>query len=381
MKKILVALVCLVSFSAIAQQGYRYDIVPGTDNTYSLAHKEIKVIAYAATKTLAPTMEETVYNFDQLTGVISISVTITPCYTGDKMICLFHADGSDRVVTFSTGFSSAGTLTVPASTYTSVMFVFNGSAWFELSRQNLVSGSVTTLLAGNGSVGTPAISFTSDTDCGLFRIAANNTGVAENGAKVLDIGVGGLGVVGVIKNGAGTVSAPAYSYTAQPDMGKYKISSTQEGQSISGALVGGWNATGLFVGSVAEQTTGSGIIFANQTIQNRVAKAYTASATVLATDLSKGLLVITSGTDTLTLPAASAIATQIGAGAGTTFDFVFQNSASGGTCLLKVNTGIVAVSAVTGGTSVSLANSATLGIATFRLTFISSSVAILSRLN
>src|ERR1035437_6500489 len=112
MKKILVALVCLFSFSAIAQQGYRYDIVPGNDNTYSLAHKEIKSIAYASTKTVAPTMEETVYDFAQLTGAITVSATITPCYTGDKMTCLFHADGSDRVVTFNTHFSSAGTLTV-----------------------------------------------------------------------------------------------------------------------------------------------------------------------------------------------------------------------------------------------------------------------------
>lgn len=60
------------------------------------------------------------------------------------------------------------------------------------------SGAFTTLSAtGNvtvadGTVSVPAIAFTSDTDSGLYRIGANNIGVAVNGAKVLDVGVAGV---------------------------------------------------------------------------------------------------------------------------------------------------------------------------------------------
>ena len=48
----------------------------------------------------------------------------------------------------------------------------------------------------NGAVGTPGVTFTSDPDSGIYRIGANNLGVAVNGAKVLDIATTGLGVTG-----------------------------------------------------------------------------------------------------------------------------------------------------------------------------------------
>lgn len=319
MKKILFLLAFAFSFSSIAQQGYRYDIVPGTDNTYSLAHKEIKSITFASTKTLAPTMEETVYDFALLTGAITVNVTVTPCYTGDKMICLFHANGTDRVVTFNTGFTAAGTLTVPASTYTEVMFVFNGSKWYELSRQNNVSGTVTTLLAGNGTAGSPSISFTSDTDNGIYRIGANELGVTEGGSKVLDVSTTGLGITGNVTT-----------------------------------------------------TTAN--------VKNNTSTAFTATSTITAAQLAGGLLTITSGTDTLTIPTVSNMVTQFGATAGTVVDFVLLNIASGGTALMKVNTGTVA-SGFPSANTLSLANSATVGVAGFRITFLSTTAATLTRIN
>jgi hypothetical protein len=51
---------------------------------------------------------------------------------------------------------------------------------------------------GDGTVGTPAINWISDPDCGLYRIGTNNLGVAVNGAKVLDLSTTGLGVTGNI---------------------------------------------------------------------------------------------------------------------------------------------------------------------------------------
>jgi len=53
-------------------------------------------------------------------------------------------------------------------------------------------------LLNDGAVGTPAYSFNADPDSGIYRIGANNIGVAVNGAKVLDVGTGGLGVTGVL---------------------------------------------------------------------------------------------------------------------------------------------------------------------------------------
>lgn len=257
MKRILLASALLLSISSFAQQGYRYDIVPGTSSEYSLAHNEIKAIPYAATKTLAPTMEHTVYDFATLTGATTLSVTITPCFTGDQMICLFKANTTARVVTFSTGFTSKGTLTVLASSSATIRFVFNGTAWIETERQN----------------------------------------------------------------------------------------------------------------------------FNNFVNQQRTSTAFTGNASVTAAQLAGGLLTITSGTDTLTLPTATAMGAAIGAVAGTTFDFVVSNIASGGTALMVVNTGIVTGSTLTGGTTLTCANSATLGVYVYRMTFLSATAAKLSREN
>lgn len=54
------------------------------------------------------------------------------------------------------------------------------------------------MLAANGTVSLPGYSFASDPDSGVYRIGANNLGVAVNGAKVLDIATTGLDVVGLL---------------------------------------------------------------------------------------------------------------------------------------------------------------------------------------
>jgi CRISPR/Cas system-associated exonuclease Cas4 (RecB family) len=48
----------------------------------------------------------------------------------------------------------------------------------------------------DGTVSAPAVNFSNDTNSGVYRIGADNIGVSVNGAKVLDIGTGGLSVVG-----------------------------------------------------------------------------------------------------------------------------------------------------------------------------------------
>lgn len=52
------------------------------------------------------------------------------------------------------------------------------------------------LKASSGTAAAPSVSFSSDTDSGMYRIGANNVGVAVAGAKVLDVSATGLGVTG-----------------------------------------------------------------------------------------------------------------------------------------------------------------------------------------
>jgi microcystin-dependent protein len=52
------------------------------------------------------------------------------------------------------------------------------------------------LKATSGTVAAPGITFGSDTDSGLYRIGANNIGVAVNGAKVIDVATTGATITG-----------------------------------------------------------------------------------------------------------------------------------------------------------------------------------------
>lgn len=293
----------------------RFGTTANKDNTGRVLTYAYVAPAYAASYAIVANAYETTVKMGTLTGAQTLTATVTNCHVTDKLSIVFVADGTNRVVTFSTGFASGGNITVNSSTTMTVNFVFNGTGWVQQTANDLVTG-----LAGDGTVGAPSIGFASDTDNGLYRIGANNYGAAAAGAKVLDISATGLGVTGRLTTSIGTVR---------------KATST----------------------------------------------AFTGNATVTAAQLSGGLLTITSGTDTLTLPTATLLATELGATAGTIFEFSVINIASGGTALLAVGSGITTQSAVTGGETLTVANSATEGAATFRITFLSATVAILSRIN
>lgn len=71
----------------------------------------------------------------------------------------------------------------------------------EITNSVAVDGQSTmtgTLKLSNGTAALPALTFGTDTDCGIYRIGGNNVGIAVNGAKVLDIATTGLGVTGAL---------------------------------------------------------------------------------------------------------------------------------------------------------------------------------------
>lgn len=100
-----------------------------------------------------------------------------------------------------------------------------------------ITGTISFTGFAAGTVSAPSITFADDTDLGLYRIGANNLGVAANGAKVLDISAAGLGVTGTLTSTdavtvasggltvtaggltvtAGTISLPSAAYASQSD--------------------------------------------------------------------------------------------------------------------------------------------------------------------
>lgn len=190
---------------------------------------------------------------------------------------------------------------------------------------------------------------------------------------------GRVSATGVIRDSAGSVAIPAYSSISYPTNGMYFPSSVQLGFSVSGGLVGGWNTSGLYTGNITEQTTGAGIVFAKQTFQLRTATTFTVSHTIGADSLIKGGITIASGTCTITLPTGTALTTATGATTNYGFDVDLNNVASGGILTIAVNTGIVAASALTGGTTLTLSPSATAGYGRIHFQAISANNWVISR--
>jgi hypothetical protein len=131
-----------------------------------------------------------------------------------------------------------------------------------------------------GSVSAPGYSFASDSNCGIYRIGADNIGVACAGAKVLDISATGLGVTGTLTSsstitataaaivagttvtagtlvltGDGAVGAPAHTFTSDADCGMYRIGANNLGIAVNGAKVLDIATTGLAVTGALSATT------------------------------------------------------------------------------------------------------------------------------
>lgn len=139
------------------------------------------------------------------------------------------------------------------------------------------------------------------------------------------------------------------------------------------------NADGKNAFGIGSSTTN--LIFDKASVQNRVAVPANVTQTLTAEPLSNGLITSTSVAATsLTLPTATALATELGAVRGTSFDFIVDNSVGASVVTVVVNTGIT----VPGTVVVTGSNILTVAVgevAVFRLVFVSTTAAKIFRLS
>jgi hypothetical protein len=107
------------------------------DNTSRILTNEYQTPAYAASIAIVAKYASTLVKPAALTGALSLTIGVgssgQPPFVGDKVDFIFTADSTDRVVTFSTGFTATGTLRVSASGTTTAEFIFDGSSWQQVS--------------------------------------------------------------------------------------------------------------------------------------------------------------------------------------------------------------------------------------------------------
>lgn len=94
--------------------------------------------AYAASLAVAPRVSNTLVQVQTLTGALAVTVGVgsstKPPFVGDNLRFLLVSDGTTRTVTFSTGFVANGTLAVTTAKFSTIAFIFNGTAWQETGR-------------------------------------------------------------------------------------------------------------------------------------------------------------------------------------------------------------------------------------------------------
>jgi hypothetical protein len=73
--------------------------------------------------------------YASLTGAMTINATLTAMLQFSEVIFYFANDGTERIVTFGTGFLSSGTVTIPASKGATVRGVYDGVAIRITSRE------------------------------------------------------------------------------------------------------------------------------------------------------------------------------------------------------------------------------------------------------
>jgi hypothetical protein len=128
-------------------------------------------------------------------------------------------------------------------------------------------------------------------------------------------------------------------------------------------------------------STGQAVFSQGVLVEHTNTAAVNSTATISAAELAKGYVTSTSAAaTTITLPTATQLATELGATKGTVFTFYVDNTAGANTVTVGVGSGIVTQSVLTGGETLTIANSATEGIGTFQIVFSSATAAVLSRL-
>lgn len=75
--------------------------------------------------------------YAQLTGAMTINAetTVSRLTQWDEVVFWFEVDGTQRIVTFGTGFKSSGTVTIPADKGAVVRCIFDGTNLRVASRE------------------------------------------------------------------------------------------------------------------------------------------------------------------------------------------------------------------------------------------------------
>ncbi len=205
-----------------------------------------------------------------------LSVTGTTTITGLGTM----AAGVHKILIFANALTfthNATTLILPtAADITTVaddvaiMLSLGSGNWRCVSYMRKSGAPLTSVATfGDGTVGAPSVAFTSDTDSGMYRIGANNIGVAVGGAKVVDVATTGVAITGT----ASATTSVTAGTTFDGSVSGYRMASGAHSFSYAAStdFNGGASTTGLLFtsnSSAAFLANATNIFSIGQLIQN-----------------------------------------------------------------------------------------------------------------
>lgn len=146
------------------------------------------------------------------------------------------------------------------------------------------------ILSQKGSAATPGVSFQGDNDTGIFSSASNSMGIAAGGTKIVDVTPTGVSITGSLT--PSTALAVAYGGTGATTASGAR---TNLSAASSGANSDITSITGLTTAlTVAQGGTGAATLTGY--VKGSGTSAFTAAATIPASDLSGTLAVANGGT-------------------------------------------------------------------------------------
>lgn len=165
-------------------------------------------------------------------------------------------------------------------------------------------------LGPNGTVGAPTYSFTGDPNTGIYNVGADTLGLAAGGNAIITVSGTEVTVGSSLRTAIGSAATPTYSYATDTNTGFYLIGADNVGVSMGNSLVFDWVAAASGGARVADfggtlQTVGFREIPQN---------AQTGNYTLVLADSGKHIYHASGAGagDTYTIPANGSVAYPIG---------------------------------------------------------------------
>ena len=106
------------------------------NNSYAVQGLVAYTQAYASTSAWVARYAQVQHVcYAQLTGAMTINATLTALQQFQEVVFFFDTDGTQRIVTFGTGFLSSGTVTIPANKGALCKGIYDGTAIRIFSRE------------------------------------------------------------------------------------------------------------------------------------------------------------------------------------------------------------------------------------------------------